>query len=129
MTANKTMKWMKRIKKKINARKRADSTSVESALYCILWYVFFYLLHVRSRMAVYAQNTASYAQNYLTGAQKHLFSTITVAIKLFFQRVFLSFLAEADTFGSIVLFAPSIHHDFRVPRLHHGPERESGLHS
>jgi hypothetical protein len=53
---------MKRIKKKINARKRADSTSIESALYCILWYVFFYLLHVRSRMAVYAQNTASYAQ-------------------------------------------------------------------
>jgi hypothetical protein len=51
------------------------------------------------------------------------------AIKLFFQHVFLSFLAEADTFGSIVLFAPSVHHDFRVLRLHHGQERESGLHS
>jgi hypothetical protein len=51
------------------------------------------------------------------------------AIKLFFQHVFPFSLAEADTFGSIVLFAPSVHHDFRVPRLHRGLERGSGPHS
>lgn len=109
MTANKTMKWMKRIKKKVNTIKRADSTEVESARFSCLRYVFFYLFY--------------------SFAQKHLFLTITGAIKLFFQHVFLFSLAEADTFGSIVLFAPLVHHDFRVLRLHRGPERESGLHS
>jgi hypothetical protein len=64
--------------------------------------------------------------------QKGILSPILTSFSLFTvnsQHVFLFSLAEADTFGSIVLFAPSIHHDFLVLRLHRGPERESGLHS
>jgi hypothetical protein len=103
------MKWMKRIKKKVNNKlERASSHAFELALFygtsSIIYYTF---AQSCTRFAHTASSSAQCPIIFGPGKQKFIFNLL---------HAFLFSLAEADTSGSNVPFDPSVHHGFRVQR-------------